>query len=617
MLNKCRKLRKKLDERIQFTLRNINIRTRLSAAFILLAILPLIIITIVFSLTSYHDSEQRAIASNSKIATQTMLNISNTFDNYERVFEEVAMDNTTVASIYTYHDLKSYEQTDFWIQMRNKLASYVCNIKGIDSFEVRDKYGERFYCGTPITATDFFSSAIVAAANEQPLLTWSVQKKEDSRDTKDYIILSKNLFVQSYPNVTGCAVMTIDLSYIHEICSQIINYDDMQLVICDQDGTVISQSNNNQFSKIDSDLLNLLSADHLSGTSFRYNYEGTEYLISSSMISNTNWYVISLTSYSALMRSTYRNLFFSFSVMLLLAALCVIVTTVITRSIAQPVKILSDAMAHTTEMDFSERIDDKWASSRDELGKLTRGFNNMTSRLEYLIEENYKAEIQRKSLESLKNEAELNALQQQINPHFLYNTLETINWMAEANGESDIANMATALGSFFRKSISRGKEYISVEDEISNVRNYVYLQKIRFGDRFDVEWQIDPSLYPHMIIKLILQPLVENAIIHGMENLEKDGKIIIKGSCDDDFIDFVISDNGCGIPADRLKHLEAYINGVQDEHFHSIGVKNVHQRIKLYYGDEYGLKFESSESTGTTVKIHIPIQNNKKEVQNV
>ena len=614
MLNNYRKLRKSLGERIQFALRNIDIRTRLSSAFILLAILPLIIITIISSLTSYHDSEQRAIASNNKIATQVMLNISNTFDNYERVFEEVAMDNTTIASIYTYHDLKSYEQTDFWIQMRNKLASYVCNIKGIDSFEVRDKYGERFYCGTPITSENVLESGIIAAANNQPLLTWTVKKKEDSSDPKDYILISKSLFMQSYPNTTGCAVMTVDLSYIHEICSSIIAYDDMQLLICDQNGSVISQSSNSTFEKIDPSLLALLSADTPSGSTLRYNYEGTEYLISSTMVSNTNWYVISLTSYSALMRSTYKNLLLSFSVMILLCILCLSVTIIITRSIAQPIRVLSDAMEHTTEMDFSERIDDKWSAPRDELGKLTRGFNNMTSRLEYLIEENYNAEIKRKSLESLKNEAELNALQQQINPHFLYNTLETINWMAEANGESDIANMATALGSFFRKSISRGKEYISVEDEISNVRNYVYLQKIRFGDRFDVEWQIDPALYPHMIIKLILQPLVENAIIHGMENLEKDGRIIISGSCDGDFIDFVVSDNGCGISADRLKQLEEYINGEQVENLRSIGVKNVHQRIKLYYGDDYGLEFESIESKGTTVKLHIPVLKNENEV---
>jgi sensor histidine kinase YesM len=231
----------------------------------------------------------------------------------------------------------------------------------------------------------------------------------------------------------------------------------------------------------------------------------------------------------------------------------------------------------------------------------------MTARLQTLIDEVYRSEINKKELEFRKKEAELNALQQQINPHFLYNTLETIYWMAMSKGENEIGEMVTALGNFFRKSINKGIEYVTVAEEVQNVQYYVYLQKIRFQERFSVVWDIDQRIMGYRIIKLVLQPIIENAIIHGVESLERGGLIIVKGYEKGGRLYFEVIDNGKGMPQQKLREFEQHINSTNADSGRSVGIKNVHQRIRLYYGEEFGIHITSRENKGTRVVLELPV----------
>ena len=203
-----------------------------------------------------------------------------------------------------------------------------------------------------------------------------------------------------------------------------------------------------------------------------------------------------------------------------------------------------------------------------------------------------------------QRKSELKALQNQINPHFLYNTLDSIIFMIEKNENEKAEQMIVALSKFFRISISRGKNIIPLKDEIEHVKNYLLIQKIRFGDQFSYSINVEETLYKYYVIKLILQPIVENAIEHGLDEYSNDGKIEIDGKEDEEFIILSIKDNGFGISEEKLKEIE---DSFHDKNIHKgVGLQNVYQRIKIYYGEKADIKINSVIDEGTTIFIYIP-----------
>lgn len=247
----------------------------------------------------------------------------------------------------------------------------------------------------------------------------------------------------------------------------------------------------------------------------------------------------------------------------------------------------------------------------DEIQNLAEGFNAMVRRLSELMNETYQLGVRRK-------EAELNSLQAQINPHFLYNTLESINWeaMLLTNGPNKVSEMVTALSDLLRLSINKGREIVTFQEEIDHVKNYLILQKERYADKFEVEWNVDPRLYEYRTLKLILQPLVENAIYHGLELKEGTGVIRIGGKLEEDGVRVTIEDDGLGMSAGQLAQVrqsllpeDAANRGESGKRGAggSIGISNVHERIQLYYGEFYGIEVESEPNAGTRVTIRLPL----------
>lgn len=208
----------------------------------------------------------------------------------------------------------------------------------------------------------------------------------------------------------------------------------------------------------------------------------------------------------------------------------------------------------------------------------------------------------------LLRKAQYDMLQTQINPHFLYNTLETINWMAYnlSNSENPVSKSLITLASFFRNTLSSGY-FVSIEDEIKYTNEYINILALRYGDLFDIEWDIDDTILPCTIIKICLQPIIENAVYHGLKPKNDKGLIKISGRCDDKNTIITISDNGVGMDSDTLYKLNRRLqdNAYNDEKSH-IGLANVNQRIKIIFGDDYGITVESQEGVGTDVYITIP-----------
>jgi LytS/YehU family sensor histidine kinase len=217
------------------------------------------------------------------------------------------------------------------------------------------------------------------------------------------------------------------------------------------------------------------------------------------------------------------------------------------------------------------------------------------------------------NMTNLMRDAELRVLQAQINPHFLFNTLNSIKWMAAVNGAENVSNMIAALGSLLEATLGRKKELITLADEFNCLQNYVLLQKMRFGDKFDIVIQAQETILDYKVPQLILQPIVENSIIHGFEDMDSGGLITVKADQFDDCLLIEIQDNGKGMDPKTAGMLLSDINE-QKGRFSNIGLKNVHDRIKLRYGPGFGLDVTSEKSKGTLITVKLPSKKEDNQV---
>ena len=265
----------------------------------------------------------------------------------------------------------------------------------------------------------------------------------------------------------------------------------------------------------------------------------------------------------------------------------------ITRRITEPISALSRKAEQFGRGDFAtEPVESHIA----EMQTLSRGFDDMAGRINALMEKQIQDQ---KSL----HRAELELLQAQINPHFLYNTLDSIAILAESQRDEDVITMVTSLSTFFRNSLNKGEDIISLQSESIQVASYLQIQQIRYSDILQYEISIPQELLECLVPKLILQPLVENALYHGIKNRRGMGKITITGEVAGEDMILRISDNGVGMDEDRVRTLQS---GVYEDRHTGLGLVNVHKRIRLYCGEGYGLSFESASGKGSIVSIRLP-----------
>ncbi len=278
----------------------------------------------------------------------------------------------------------------------------------------------------------------------------------------------------------------------------------------------------------------------------------------------------------------------------------------ISVSIYIPIKKLHDVTTTITRNDLQSLVT---GNNVDEITELGLSFNIMIGRIRQLLDAKIKEQ------ENLKK-AELKALQAQINPHFLYNTLDTIIWMVQANKSEQVVSLVQALSNFFRIALSKGEDWITIEQEVEHVRCYLTIQKMRYHDILDYEIEVDEDIRSGTILKLTLQPLVENAIYHGIKNKRGGGKITVRARrVGQEKVLLEILDNGTGFTPYRLKKIQETLAAESSDEFRftdtGFGLENVHRRIQLYYGKEYGLTVQSRYQEGTRVAVLIPLKVNE------
>lgn len=313
-------------------------------------------------------------------------------------------------------------------------------------------------------------------------------------------------------------------------------------------------------------------------------------------LNNGEWQIVGVSYTEELIKEQTRE---AIKILLINIVWCILISIslayIFSKRISNPVRDLSDAMKEF------EKNAEKYAPKIKtnigiyEISILSESFDHMVCKIQELME---RVKREEKTL----RKAELRALQTQINPHFLYNTLDSIQWMCEQDKSKDAGEMVNALAKLFRISISKGKELIPISNEIEHAKNYMVIQSYRYQDRFSYVFDIAENTNTFMCNKIMLQPIIENAILHGIDVMDEEGKIIVQVKEEEDCILFSISDNGIGMTEEQCKRILKHDS--KDDF--GIGIKNVNDRIKIYFGQQYGLTIESELDQGTTIYIRIP-----------
>ena len=330
-------------------------------------------------------------------------------------------------------------------------------------------------------------------------------------------------------------------------------------------------------------------------TTVKENFHGEKRLVTVKTISYTGWKLISVVpmkSFSMGMTGM-RNLVVLLVALTVLAV--VILNQMVSARISKPLRRLNDSVK---EWEAGNMNPDIYIGGSMEVEHLGKTLRSTVAQIRQLMDDIVVEQEE-------KRKSELDALQSQINPHFLYNTLDSIVWMITGERYDDAVFMITQLASLFRISLSKGKTVIKIEDEIKHARNYMNIQKIRYKNSFEVDFQIEEDILDGCIVKLVLQPLLENAIYYGMEFMDGEGEIHVRGYRKDKDVYLEVEDNGLGMPEEEAAEL---LNGKERPHKHGsgVGLVNVHSRLKLRFGEAYGLVIHSCPDEGMMVQIHIP-----------
>ncbi|HKM30396.1 MAG TPA: sensor histidine kinase [Bacilli bacterium] len=323
-------------------------------------------------------------------------------------------------------------------------------------------------------------------------------------------------------------------------------------------------------------------------------------------LTNTKWKIavfINIDNTKAV-QENYIFIIIIIGLFMVVAAVTIIGFT--SRRIANPLKVLEKSMKKIEQADFLI-IEPVEEGSQKEVASLSNSFNLMMARIKELMDRIIVEQ-------NAQRESELKALQSQINPHFLYNTLDSIVWLIENDKNTDASQMVVALAKLFRISISRGRNIITIKDELEHARSYLIIQRFRYSDSFKYEFDVDEEVLEYTTMKLILQPLIENAIYHGLKNIIDEGFIKIGAHREQDNVVFTVTDNGYGLKKEKIEQL--YTNFKNPHLNDGVGLKNVYLRLVLYYGKAADLQIESELDEGTTIKIIIPIKRSEQNVEN-
>ncbi|HEY5583526.1 MAG TPA: sensor histidine kinase [Ruminiclostridium sp.] len=419
---------------------------------------------------------------------------------------------------------------------------------------------------------------------------------QSDRQQKLKIFSGIRSFKDSFqPGIKG--ILTVDLGEdtLFEYIKSIKLGNNGKIFIIDKEGKIMTSSERGIISeKIEESVLNIIKEKD-NGYSY-IQRDGLKNVLIFNTSAKTGWKVVASIPLKEVLQQTGSIKTTAIMVGIIVIILSSLVSFFISSKITKPIREMTKLVKIVAKGNLDVKYESK---TNDELKDLSDGFNNMTSNLKEMINKVYVEEIQLK-------QAQLENLNSKINPHFLYNTLDTIYWMLVIAKQDKTAKLVVALSNMLRYNISKSGDQVTIGEEIKQIDNYLYIQKTRFKDRLSVEYDIEEAVNDCYIMKLLIQPIVENAIKHGLEFQSKKGSIVIKGFQKEDGIIIQIIDDGKGMTVQKVENVLSTEQDSTTLKKPGIGLNNVNERIKMFYGPEYGLLIESKVGEGTCINIYIP-----------
>lgn len=574
-----------------------NLRFKLLLYFFTLILLPTVTLGVLGNVIYSRSIEDQATAHTGQMIEQVTRNVEFYIHDMENIIYYLSDDPQIIAFMKHQNDDDS---EDMMQESRRVLKTYsavhqeVAGILVVNDNNFYISNGMDRISRDPLTEESWYKRAF---ASPKMIHLFSKPIGRNIKATLNYsgdevVSIAKAVMDPLTGRRLGVILIDLKLEKIKQVIEAITLGKNGFLYIMDANGGIVYAPINPIVYRVKNEWLtnyNNSIVKTIQGSEFQIIYKDSTY---------TNWKTIGVFSLNETLQEVTNLRHYSIMIGIITLVLAVIAAFFFTASIAKPLSKLRMLMKKAEEGDLSVRFNSRY---NDEIGQLGNSFNNMIKEISNLIDMVY-VEQRR------KREAELKTLQAQIKPHFLYNTLYTIQWMAQEHGAQDVVKILGALANLFRIGLSKGKEMIQVHEELEHVGSYLAIQKARYEDKLTYEIHYDEEIIHYRVLKLILQPLVENAIYHGINARRGDGKIIITGSVKEGKLYFSVVDNGIGITKEKLKEIQELLDGNHVEPAAAgFGIFNVNERIRLSFGKEYGLIYTSVYEEGTKVEVWHPL----------
>ena len=574
-----------------------SIKTKLIFYFLILSLLPLI--TYGFFVNEYYSK---------KVETNVIQYTNEVIDRVEQNMDMYINDAKIILKLENDYYIQQYlklmgtnnaeSKRKYTMRICESLNNYKQIKSDLEDIRIINQEGNTISC-YGVYKTDFkendFYQKLFRDNNKDTIVT----KPYINRFDKEIFSVLKIMESSTEDNKQ---IMCIDIKVeiLDKICKDIKLGEDGYVYVMDKNGDeVYIPKNSNDFPSLETIKIDTNNLKQNQDNLFSF-VDNKNYIISYKKSNTSEWILIGISSKETIYKDFNKLKNINLIVGLFIISFIIFFSIYLTNTVSKPITELSNIMNITTDYGLLPYVEIK---TRDEIGQLGSAFNNMIGKIKELMKKSKYDQLKLRKME-------MKSLQESIKPHFVYNTLDCIIGLLEQDRTEDAINLIDDLGRFFRISLSHGKEIITTEKELEHIRSYLLIQQYRFSGKFDFIIDIDEDLDKHEILKLILQPLVENAVYHGVKGIDKKGLIIVKGNIEDNKIVFKIIDNGKGIEKEKLANIKSSLQSNFDfEKEEFFGIKNVNNRIKMTYGQMYGLTFESEVGVGTKIKVVIPMDN--------
>lgn len=577
-----------------------SIQSAITASFSAL----MIIVVLIFLFIAVHYTNNAIYENTINYTTQIIKQVNYDIDSYMEYLMNISsvVSKSTDVSLYLYNDNKQekdrIEEKDriisqFKTIMDSRSDIYNLAVVADNGRSILNDGEDEFTEYIDIKAQSWYQAAL-NSDNGIAISSSHVQNAIKS-SYKWVITLSRTLINNQTGKKEGIFFVDLNYSAISQLCNNSSIGNKGYIFILDEEENIVYHPKQELvyggLKTEDIDAIMECDNDYL------ITDEGDEsklYIISKSDM--TGWTVVGTAYVSEIVKNGKQIMILYIGAACILLLCVLIISSFIAREITKPIRELRDSMSVVEAGKFDQAIMN--VTANNEIGSLVKSFNVMTERIRTLMQQNVYEQKQ-------KRKNEMKALQAQINPHFLYNTLDSIIWMSEAGKNQDVVLMTSALAKLLRQIISNDREQITIKEEIEYLRSYLIIQKMRYKDKLEYTIEVDPEIHNVMMIKFVLQPLAENAIYHGLKYKEEKGNLRIRGYASEGRAYITVSDNGVGMDNDTLDSL--FDDKKTSHKSNGVGIPNVQKRLQLYYGKKYGVSYISRKGEGTVAIVTVPL----------